>query len=195
MKKTGRVVADQVPVPFLGVELHGKAAGIARGVGRTLLAADGGEAGEGLALVADLGEQLRRGVLGDVVGDDEVAMRARTLGVHDALGNALAVELRHLLEELEVVEGNRSTAACRYRVLIVAHRTSLVGGEARCRALVAAVRSIVFSHDLISGFLFRVTHRRAARDGLDTRYSQAVAVRLGRVATKGLRGTHPCLPR
>ncbi len=40
------VVADEVPVAFLGVELEREAAHVALGVGRALLAGDGGEAGE-----------------------------------------------------------------------------------------------------------------------------------------------------
>jgi hypothetical protein len=40
------VVAHQVPVAFVGVELDGKAAHIARRIGRAAFAGDGGEAGE-----------------------------------------------------------------------------------------------------------------------------------------------------
>ena len=48
------VVADQVPVAFLGVELQREAADVALGVGRAALAGHGGEAGEHLGLLADL---------------------------------------------------------------------------------------------------------------------------------------------
>ena len=40
------VVADQVPVAFVGVELDGEAAHVARGVGRAAFAGDGREAHE-----------------------------------------------------------------------------------------------------------------------------------------------------
>ena len=53
-----RVVADHVPVAFLGVELDREAADVALGVGRAALAGDGGEAHEHLGLLADLGEEL-----------------------------------------------------------------------------------------------------------------------------------------
>jgi hypothetical protein len=49
-----RVVADQIPVAFLGVELDGEAADVALGVGRAALAGHRGEAGEQLGLLADL---------------------------------------------------------------------------------------------------------------------------------------------
>ena len=52
-----RVVADEVPVAFLGVELQREAADVALGVGRAALAGDGGEAGEHLGLLADLGRR------------------------------------------------------------------------------------------------------------------------------------------
>ncbi len=117
-----RVVADHVPVPFLGVELEREAAGVAGGVGRTLFAANGGEAGEHLAGVADLREELGLGVLRDVVGDEEVAVGAGALGVDDALGDALAVELGHLLEVMKVVEGDGAAAAGGDGVLVVADR-------------------------------------------------------------------------
>ena len=52
-----RVVAGHVVVAFLGVELDREAARVALGVGRALLAAHGGEPGEDLGLLADLGEE------------------------------------------------------------------------------------------------------------------------------------------
>ena len=57
------VVADDVPVALLGVELHGEAADVALGVGRAALAGDGREAGEHLGLLADLAEDLGARVL------------------------------------------------------------------------------------------------------------------------------------
>ena len=73
-----RVVADDVPVAFFGVELQGEAADVALGVGRAALAGDGREAREHRGLLADLGEDLRLGVAGDVVGDGEGAEGARS---------------------------------------------------------------------------------------------------------------------
>ncbi len=40
------VVAHQVPIAFVGIELHGEAAHVASGVGRTALASNGGESNE-----------------------------------------------------------------------------------------------------------------------------------------------------
>ena len=45
-EEDGDVVADQIPVAFLGVELDGEAADIAGDIGGALVAGDGGEAHE-----------------------------------------------------------------------------------------------------------------------------------------------------
>ena len=55
------IVAHQVPVSFLGVELQREAADIALGIGRAALAGHGGEAGEHLGLLADLAEDVPEG--------------------------------------------------------------------------------------------------------------------------------------
>ena len=56
------VVADDVPVAFLRVELDGKAAHVARQVGRALAAGDGGKAHEGRRPLAGALEQVGAGV-------------------------------------------------------------------------------------------------------------------------------------
>ena len=57
------VVADQIPVALVGVELHREAAHVARGVGRAALAEHGREADEDRRLLAGLGEERRPRVL------------------------------------------------------------------------------------------------------------------------------------
>ena len=102
-EEDGRVVARHVVVALLRVELDGEAAGVALGVGRPLLAADGAEADEDVRPLADLAEKGGARVLRDVLGHLEVAVRAGALGVHDALGDALAVEVPELLEQVHVL--------------------------------------------------------------------------------------------
>ena len=97
-KENWDVVAHQVPVPFLGIELHREAPDVALGVGRAALAGDDGEAHEHIRLLADGREDLRLGVLRDVVRDREGAERARALGVHAPLGDHLAVKVCELLD-------------------------------------------------------------------------------------------------
>ena len=61
------------------------------------------------------GEELRPGVLGDVVGDGEGAEGAGALGVHPALGDDLAVEVGQLLQEPDVLQQHRTPRARRSR--------------------------------------------------------------------------------
>src|SRR6266850_4443373 len=64
----GRVVAHQIPVAFLGIELDRKASHIALGVGSPELAGDGREPQDQGRLGAGL-QCLRLGVFRDVAGD------------------------------------------------------------------------------------------------------------------------------
>ncbi len=62
-----RVVADQVPVAFLGIEFQCKTANIALGIGCAALTGHGAEAHKQIGLLADCGENLGSRVLGDVM--------------------------------------------------------------------------------------------------------------------------------
>ena len=59
------VVADEIPVAFVRVELHREAAHVPRGVGRAALAEDGREADEHRRLLAGLAEERRARELGN----------------------------------------------------------------------------------------------------------------------------------
>src|SRR3546814_14226468 len=103
-----RAVADDVPVAFLGVELQGEAADVTLGISRPALAGDGRKAGEQGCLLAHLGEDLRLGVAGDVVRAGEGAVGSPALGLHAALRATFALEVRHLLDQPDVLEHRRS---------------------------------------------------------------------------------------
>lgn len=105
------VIADQVPVAFLSVETHCEATRIALGVGAATLAANGGKAHKGFGLLADSREQLGLGVFADVVGDGEGAVSAGAFGMHDALRDALAVEMLELFNQVEVLQQDGATRA------------------------------------------------------------------------------------
>jgi len=68
-EKDWGVVSNHVPVAFLGVELDGKATGVAGRVTGTLLASDGGEARKDGGLGAGLLQEVGRRQLGQVRGD------------------------------------------------------------------------------------------------------------------------------
>ena len=60
------VVADEIPVAFLGVELHGEAAHVAFGIRGAEFTRHRGEASQQRRLLADLREDRGPGVLRDV---------------------------------------------------------------------------------------------------------------------------------
>ena len=124
-----RVVAHHVPVAFLGVELDREAADIALGIRRAALAGDGGKAREDLGLLAHLGEQLRLGVLRDIVGDSEGAIGARPLGVHAPLRDHLAVEVGQLFQKPEILQQHRAAWSGGHHILVVGHRAAVGRGQ------------------------------------------------------------------
>jgi hypothetical protein len=137
MKKTFRLL---IPVAVDRLELHREAARIALGLRRFLGAGHGGEAHEHRRLDAGLVQHPRAGVLGGRLVADlaiglEVAVRAGAARMHHALRNALAVEMRDLLDELVVFEGRGPALADRAGALVVANRVALAGGQNR--ALIA----------------------------------------------------------
>ena len=100
-----RVVADDVPIAFLGVERHRGAAYVALGIRGAALAGDGREAQEERRLLADLVEDLRAGEAGDVVCHGEGAVSAPAFFcMHPPLADHLAVEMRHLLHQPDVLQ-------------------------------------------------------------------------------------------
>ena len=109
-EEDGDVVADQIPVAFVGVELDGEAAHVARRVGRAALAGDGREAHEHRRALAGLGKERGARVLRQRLVALEVAVRRRAARVHDALGNALVIEVGDLLAQDEVFEQRRARA-------------------------------------------------------------------------------------
>jgi len=119
----GEVVADEVPVPVLGIELDGEAAWVTSRLRGVPTSRDRREA-QGDIRARALLEHLGAGELGDGL----VAPRARSLevavgghpaGVHHSLGDALTVEVADLLEELVVLQRRRPSRADGALVLAV----------------------------------------------------------------------------
>src|SRR5258707_9664197 len=102
-----RVVADDVPVTLLGIELEGGTADIAFRIGRAALAGDGREPHEHRRLLADLRENLGLGVAADVVSYRERAVGSPAFGVHAPLRDHLPVEMRQLLDQPYILEQRR----------------------------------------------------------------------------------------
>ena len=125
-----QVVADQVPVAILCVELHREAAWVTQRLGRGATVNHGREAYEHGRALALLLEELGPGVLRDrLVADSAVRleepMGACAARVHHPLRDPLAVEMRDLLDECVVFQGRGPTIANSAHVLVIDYRMSL----------------------------------------------------------------------
>ena len=98
----GCVVPHHVVVALRRVELQRKTTRVAPGVGASPLARHGREPDQGIRRRAGL-EDRRLGELAHVRRDLEVTERAPSLGVGLPLGDALPVEIRHLLNQVVVL--------------------------------------------------------------------------------------------
>ncbi|MNH20563.1 hypothetical protein D3C79_803390 [compost metagenome] len=113
------VVAHQIPVALLGIELEGEAAHVALGIGGALLPGHGGEAQEHRGLLADAVEQVGLAEPADVVGQGKGAVGAGALSVNHSLRDPLPIEMRQLLHQPDVLHQHRTTGAGGEAVVVV----------------------------------------------------------------------------
>ena len=123
------VVADDVPVALLGVELDGEAAHVAGKIRRALIAGDRGEPHEGFGLLSRPLKQVGLGNVGERFISFEEAMGAEASRMDDALWNAFMVEMEDLLAEVMVLEQGRTARSHFEGVLVVGDRGTLLRGE------------------------------------------------------------------
>jgi len=126
------VVADDVVVALGGVELQCPAPRVAPGVWAAALAGHRGEPDHRLGAGARL-KHRRLGERTDIVGDLEASESARPLGMGLTLGHPLAVERRHLLDQVVIMQQDRSVGADGQRVLITFHRDARICRRRRRR--------------------------------------------------------------
>ena len=124
-----RIVAHQVPIAFFGVELDCKATYIAFGIGRAAFTGDDREAHKHLSLLVYLREELGLRVAGDIVRHGEDAMSSRSFGVNHSFRHALTVEVRHLLDQMEILHQEWATWTSRQRILVITYRAARLSGE------------------------------------------------------------------
>jgi hypothetical protein len=113
------VVADDVPVALLGIELDSEAAHVSGQIRRALVAGDGGEANEGFGLLARPLEQVGLGDVGKRLIRLEKPMGAEAPRVDHTLGDAFMVEMEDLLAEVMVLEQGGAAPSHFEGVLVV----------------------------------------------------------------------------
>ena len=116
-----RVIARQIPIALFGIELDGKTANIALGVGCAAFACHGRKAHEQIGLFAHLAKDFGAGVFGNIVRDRECAVSARAFGMHAAFRNHLAVKMRQFFEKPHILQKLGTTRASRHDILVIDH--------------------------------------------------------------------------
>ena len=122
------VVADQVIVALLGIELDREPARIPGRVGAAQFARDRGEPDQQVR-GGTLSEQAGLGELADVLGRLEHPVAAAALGVDDSLGHPFPVELGHLLDQVVILQQQRAVGTDRLRELITRRRRARIRGR------------------------------------------------------------------
>jgi hypothetical protein len=121
-------LCGQIPVAFLGVELHGKTANIALGVSRTPLTGHGGEARKQISFLADFGENLGSCVLGDVMSDGKGSIGTRTIRMHAPFGDDFAIKVGKLLQKPDILQKLGTPWPGSHYILVVDNRAAGIGG-------------------------------------------------------------------
>ena len=113
------VIANEIPIPLLGVELHRKAAHVACKVGRAAISGDCGKPYEHRGPLADFAEHKCGRQVAQAVGELEMAVRRQPARMDDTLGDALMVEVENLFAQNEVFEQRRAARARLQAVVVV----------------------------------------------------------------------------
>ena len=113
------VVADEVPVAFLGIELDGKAAHVAGEVEEPFEPATVEKRTKAGVFSPARWKMSARVYLASELVGLEIAVRSIAAGMNHAFRNALVVEMENLLAEMKVLDQRRTARADLERVLII----------------------------------------------------------------------------
>ena len=102
-EKYGEIVANQVVVAILGVELDGKAAGISYCVRRAPPSSDSRKPHEHGGLFLGVLKEFSLGIGLHAIINLKVAVCSRSFGMDNPLGNAFPVKMSHLLNKLDIL--------------------------------------------------------------------------------------------
>ena len=128
-----------------------------------------GEAQEHIGPLADLGEGRGARVAGDVLRDGELAVGARALGMHAALGDHLAIEMRQLLDQPDVLQQGRAARAGGLDVEVVDHRRAGGMGQLAGRRDRRAHRRLLAGEELHDARKPRPAQGRVGGDQIERR--------------------------
>lgn len=130
-KENWSIIEYPIPIAFLCVELDRESTRIPSAVGGALFATDSRESGDATRLLAHLVEHVHVCQVGDIICDFEFTVGSGTLGVDDTLGNALTIEVGKEVDQVEVLEQERTIRADALRSLWVEDGAAIGGGVNR----------------------------------------------------------------
>ena len=128
-KKHRGIVADKIPVAFIGIEFKGKTPHVAFGIGRSPFACHRGKTGKHGSAFPDPGKQGSLRVGCNVIRNDKLAESPRPFCMDHPFRNPLPVEMSQLFQIPHITErGRPSFSGCNH-VLIVCHRLTAIRGQ------------------------------------------------------------------
>ena len=128
-EKHGRIVAHQVPVALIRIELDGKTTNISFGIRRTALAGHGGETDEHFRFLADFCKKRGLRVHCDVVCYRERSVRTGPFGVHASFRNDFTVEMCQLLLKPDILHQHGTTRTGRQNMIVVGYGRTGAGRQ------------------------------------------------------------------
>jgi hypothetical protein len=125
-EENGSVVGDNVPVALVGPELDGESSWVAGTVMGTRFATNCGETYGDWHLLSGL-EHVGAGKIIHSIRGLVVSMGTAALCVHNTLWNALAVEVGKEIDQVEVLEEERSILAGSLTLVRMRNRRAIAG--------------------------------------------------------------------
>ena len=185
-EKDGRVVAHQVIVAFLGIELGGEAADVPHRIRRSSEALHVGKTHKDRGLFSRILQKARLGVLGKGLVYLKIAMCPGTSCVNHAFRYPLLVKMSHFFQKVEVFKQRGASASGFKCILVIGYFNSQVACERLVHAVGAhGVQILDFFRGIVRHFHgagsggFRIGRRRL-RSGLDQ-------LRINRIRVMGFR--------
>ena len=117
-----RVVAHQVPVALIGIELDRKTANVALRISSASLARHRREPHKHISTLAHRGKKARTCIVRYIVRNGEMSESPAPLSMHTTFRNHLTVEMRQLLHHPQILKQHRSAPSRSQRIAIILHR-------------------------------------------------------------------------
>jgi len=124
-----RVVADEVPVSLLGIELHRKAPNVPLSISGTALASNRGKTREEFGLRSNFGEYFSLGIAGYIVSYCECAVSTRTLSVHATFRNHFSVKVGEFLQKPDILQERWPALPGGHDVLVIGDGSACIGSQ------------------------------------------------------------------